>query len=234
MNLFRKRNKSTEKELQQKTAQDLVPIKSIDSGMVLTPDNRLVQIMKVGAINTELMSQKELHALLENYEAFLKSFTFPIQQEIVSEPVDLKRYIRSMEEQFENTKDFNRRLLLKSYIDYSRSMETSRRIMRRQRYIIFDEKIKGSTNKDYEDAVYDIEEKKEHVTSGFKDLDLTCEPISNTEIVRFFHIFFNYDGALHQRIDPDTLHKITIGNPVVPMPNTKGVITIHPKKAVER
>lgn len=219
MNLIGKKNKVTVQEAQRKSAQDLIPIKAIDSGIVLTSDNRLVQIMKVGALNTELMSQNELHLLLESYEAFLKSLTFRIQQEIVSEPVDLKQYIHSQEEQLEKTIDFNRRLLLKSYIDYTKSMETSRQIIRRQRYIIFDVKIKGSTNKDYEEAVYEIEDKKDHITSGLRDLDLSCQPINNVEIVRFFHIFFNYDGALHQRINPDMLQNITIGNSVYPTSN---------------
>lgn len=212
MNLIGKKNRVTLQEAQRKSAQDLIPLKAIDSGKVLTTDNRLVQIIKVGALNTELMSQNELHLLLESYEAFLKSLTFQIQQEIVSEPVDLKRYIHSQEEQLEKTKDFHRRLLLKSYIDYTKSMETSRQIIRRQRYIIFDVKIKGSTNKDYEEAIYEIEDKKDHITTGLKDLDLNCQPISNVEIVRFFHIFFNYEGALHQRINPDMLQNITIGN----------------------
>lgn len=212
--MFKKRNKSTLEEKQKLAAQQLIPIKAIDKGLILTPDNRLVQILKISALNLELMSKTELNLLLEEYEAFLKSFTFPFQQEIVSEPVDLKRYIRQQEEFLEQTKNFHRRSLMKSYIEYTKTMETSRQIMRRQRYIIFDEKISGSTKKEYEEAVHDIEEKKEHVESGLKEMDLSVEPVTNTEIVRFFHIFFNYEGALHQSINPDQLLPITVGKSI--------------------
>lgn len=230
MSLFQKRNKPTKEDLQQKAAQDLVPIKAIDSGMVLTPDNRLVQILKIGAVNTQLMSSNELYMLLENYEAFLKSLSFSFQLEVVAEPVDLKKYVRSQEEMFDNTKDFNRRNLLKSYIEYAKGMETSRQIIRRQRYIIFDEKIRGSATKDYETAMYDLEEKRDQVISGLKDLDLPCEALSNTEIVRFFHIFFNYEGALNQHINPDVLQPITDAKMIVH--DDRGVTVIRPKKAV--
>lgn len=85
----------TEKEKQEKVAQDLIQVKGLDDGRFITNDNRLVQILKVSAVNTQLMSNNELRILLEKYEAFLKSLIFPIQQEIVSEPVDLKEYIRT-------------------------------------------------------------------------------------------------------------------------------------------
>jgi hypothetical protein len=208
MSLFFLKNK---KEQQDKSAQDLIPIKMIDSGMFVTPDDRLVQIMKVSSINIQLKSKSELQTLLESYEAFLKSINFPIQIQIVSMPVDLKNYISGMESKFRNTKDINRRALLQSYIDYCKDMESSRQIMMRQRYIIFDEKITGDTEKEYEEAVSDIRQKAETVMTGFKDMDLTCGPIDNTELVKLFQVFFNYETSLQHSIDPFYLQKFTTG-----------------------
>lgn len=206
--MFSLKNK---KEKQDKSAQDMIPIKMIDQGKFVTPDDRLVQIMKVSSINIQLKSKSELQSLLESYEAFLKSINFPIQIQIVSMPVDLKNYISGMESKFRNTKDLNRRALLKSYIDYCKDMESSRQIMMRQRYIIFDEKINGTTEKEYEEAVTEIKQKRETVVTGFKDMDLTCEPINNTELVRLFQVFFNYEASLQHTIDPLYLRKFTTG-----------------------
>jgi hypothetical protein len=223
--MFRK-NKPTLEEQRQKAAQELIPLKALDAGLILTPDNRLVQIMKVSAINVELMSKAELHLLLENYEGFLKSITFPFQQCVVSEPIDLKKYISSMQEKLEHIKSNQRKLLLENYIEYNRSMETSRKIMKRQRYIVVDEVIKGATEKAYEEAIHDIAEKRDHIENGMKDLDLTIEPISNTEIVRLLQIFFNYEGALYQPMQTDIVPPIVMGEPVL---NDK-VVKKFPKK----
>jgi hypothetical protein len=218
------------KQKQQRSSQDLIPIKMIDGGMFVTPDNRLIQILKVSSINTQLMSKNELQRLLESYESFLKSISFPFQIEIVSMPVDLKHYIGQMGDMFQKTKDFNRRALLKSYIDYCQDMQSSRQIMMRQRFIIFDEKIKGSTDKEYEDAVHDIEQKTENMVTGFKDIKLTCQPINNAELMKLFQVFFNYEASLHDDLEPLLLQKITIGTHLIENMN---ILKLHPKEVIK-
>jgi hypothetical protein len=213
---------------QSQSVQDLIPLQNLDQGIVVTNDDRLVQILKVSAVNTELMSQGELYLLLENYEAFLKSVTFPIHQEIVSMPIDLDNYIRSQEEQYDQTKNFNRKTLLRSYIEYTKNMSNSRKIMRRQRYVLFDQKIKGSSYKAFDEALHELEEKTTHVFSSLTDLELNCERVTNIEAAKLFHIFFNFEASLHQQINPDGLQKITVKNPVIPF-HERGNRLLKPK-----
>lgn len=227
IHLFFLKNK---KEYQDKSAQDLIPIKMIDDGKFVTSDDRLVQIMKVSSINIQLKSKSELQTLLGNYEVFLKSINFPIQIQIVSMPVDLKNYISGMESKFRDTKDINRRALLQSYIDYCKDMESSRQIMMRQRYVIFDEKITGTTEKEYEEAVAEIKQKSETIVTGFKDMDLTCEPVDNVELVRLFQVFFNYEASLQHTIDPLYLRKFTTGQIVETQ--KQGIRVLRPSKEV--
>lgn len=205
MSLFRIRNKAG------KSAQDLIQVKGLDNGKFITDDDRIIQIIKVGAVNTQLMSQYELSALLERYEALFRSFRFHVHQEIVSEPVDLKQYIQKHEELLETTKDFNRKKYLKSYIEYTEGLQTSRTIIMRKRYIILDEKIKGPSMKDYQKATHDLEKKVKQVVNGLENLELVCEAVSDQEIVKLFHIFFNYDKALIESVDPEDVKEITLG-----------------------
>lgn len=218
------------KKNQEQTAQDQIPIKMLDSGMFVTTDDRLVKILKVSSVNTHLMSKNELKDLLENYEAFLNSINFAFQIQIVSMPVDLKNYIKQQEDLHQKTKNFNQKALIKSYIDYCRNMESSRKIMQRQRYIIFDEKINGVTTKEYEDALSEIDQKTESITTGLKDVKLTCESINNSELVKLFQVFFNYEDSLYHTIDPMSLSKVTTLEKDV---KERGVPVLRPKKVVE-
>lgn len=157
------------------------------------------------------MSKAELKKLFEAYEVLLKSISYEFQEVIVSQPVDLKQYIYSNEKMLEETQDQERRALLKGYIDYSKAVETTRSVMQRQRYVFFDEKIRNGTKEAYEEAMFDIREKKDHVVQGLRELDLMVDSLNNVEILRLFHIFFNYEDALNVPIQNDIIPEIILG-----------------------
>lgn len=215
------------------SSQDRIPIQKLESGLVITNDNRIIQILKVNAVNTELMSENELENLLEKYEVFLKSITFTFQQEIISMPIDLEKYIRTQEEQYARTEDAHRKSLLRSYIEYTKSMSNTKKIMRRQRYVILDQVIKSTTPNDFESALQELDDKTEHVISGLSDLDLTCEPVNNIEATKLFQVFFNFEASLYQQINPDGIQKVTTRNPIIPF-HERGNRMIYPKVVEER
>lgn len=201
--------KKTEQEM--KSSQNLIPLKAIDSELILTPDNYLIQGIKVSALNLDLMSRLERKNLFQKYEGFLKSMYFDFQQETVSQPVDLKQYLASNTKQLEGTDNPYRRELLDDYIEYIRDKGTSRSVMQRQRYILFSEKIRGISKKHYDDAVHDLEKKRDHIVLGVKDLDLEVDPLTNVDILRYFHVLFNYEDALNVPITTEFMPEIIIG-----------------------
>jgi hypothetical protein len=151
--------------------------------------------------------------------------------EIVSMPVDLKNYIAQQEELHQKTKNFNQKALIKSYIEYCRNMESSRKIMQRSRYIIFDEQINGETVKDYQDALSEIKHKSETIKTGLKDVKLTCESVNNNELIKLFQVFFNYEDSLYHTIDPRSLNKVTTLDKEIT--DERGFHVLRPKKVVE-
>jgi type IV secretory pathway VirB4 component len=198
-------------EKAQLSAQELVPIKAIDSGVIITPDNRAVQVIKVSAINLELMSHSELNQVFEEFEAFLKSVTFNMQIEMVSQPVDLKEYIHGQEQQLKKVDNPYRKQLLQGYIDYSKDMENSQQIIQRQRYIVIDEPIKDTTEHGYKQTLHELFEKTDSIKAGLKELDLTAEEVSNVEAIRLFHIFFDYSEAQSSPILGEFVPQIITG-----------------------
>lgn len=177
------------------SAQSLVPIKSVDDGVILTIDNRLVLILRVSAINVELMSNNEYNFLIESYESILKSFRFEHQVEVLSHPIDLDVYIKNEKEILQETKNFYRKRLLNSYIDHCENKKSSKQVIQKQRYFICDQKMKSNTEKGYKDAFKQLEERRKHIASSFKDMNLLVGKLNNHEAIRCFHLFFDFDGA---------------------------------------
>ncbi|MCU6603810.1 hypothetical protein OCO53_25555 [Peribacillus frigoritolerans] len=209
MNLFKRNPKLTTEEKDKLSAQQMIPFKALDSGAILTPDNRLVMILKVDAINTELLSDSELDTVFEKYESFLKLIKNDVSTSIVSQPIDLKKYVQKEKERLNNTKNFYRKKLLNDYIDYCNGMQQNKGMVQRKRYFIFDEKIKGPDK--FHQTIEELEEKAASFIQGFKEMDLESEPLTNLETIQYFHIFFDFEGAQLTPILEANIPQIIIG-----------------------
>ncbi|BCC56629.1 hypothetical protein [Bacillus cereus] len=193
--------KQLKEELQnRKSAQDLIPIKRFDTGVFITDDYRIVQMLQVSSLNLELMSNRELNEILEKYEMFLRSIHFPIQTTIVSQPINLQHYVKENEELLERTTNPFKRELLESYIDYARDIERNQDMMQRKRYIVTYEQILGVTRESYYDALHSLEDKIKHLKVGLEEVGLHSEEVSDLEMMRYLHTLFDYNESQHNPI----------------------------------
>ncbi|MEN3781447.1 hypothetical protein [Priestia megaterium] len=205
------RFRKSKEEKERQSVQDLIPIQAIHNGKVITTDNRIIQIIKASSLNLELMSEYEQNIIFEKYSDMLKSMQFNSQIEIVSQPMNLSKYIEGQQKMLEQTNVPIRRQLLQSSIEYVKEKERSRTIMQRKRYIIFDEKIQESTEEGYERALRKLREKEVIVLKGLKDLELEGEKVTETDINQLFQIMFDYESALNRPILTDKVENKTVG-----------------------
>ncbi|MGR9527633.1 hypothetical protein ACSS31_28650 (plasmid) [Priestia megaterium] len=203
MKLFNKAEK------EKKSVQDMIPIKAIIDGRIITKDDRIVQIMKAGSLNLELMNEYEQRTVFHKFELMLKSMTFPSQIEVISQPLNLHKYREEQVRILEQITNPYRRELLESTIEYVKEKENTRSIMQRKRYIIFDSKIQTLDEKGYEKAVEKIKDREAIVLKGMKSLDIPCSRLTKTEINQLFQILFDYEGALRIPILMDEVPNIT-------------------------
>lgn len=198
--------KGSQEDKAKVTAQKHVPIKAVYDGMIITQDYRLIDFLQISAVNTQLMSKYQLNKLLENYEGFLKSLNFPVQQEIVSQPVDLTQYLKQQETILESQDSTSKKRLMRDYINHTEKISKSKQIIQRKRYMIISEKIKAPTKKDFFHAVNQIEIRREHIINGIKSVEkIKASRLTDLEAVRYFHIFFDYMEAQNNPIMAEQL-----------------------------
>jgi hypothetical protein len=192
----------------EESVQNLIPVRALDGGVIVTEDFRLVQLLRVSSFNLDLMSHRELNETMQKYELFLRSLSFPLQTAIVSQPVDMGGYIKSLEaKQAESTM---KQELLKGYIAYAKGIETSAAIIQRQRYVMMSESIEGTTKECYEKGMLVLEQKKKHVKTGLEEIGLMAREANDLEIARYLHTLFNYEGSQHSPIE-HIFHPYTTG-----------------------
>src|SRR4051794_34742588 len=105
----------TKEQKQKQTAQASIPLKAVSGGLLITTENKLIKLLKITTRNMELMSNFEMNSVFEQYQDFLTGLEFPIQQTIVSQPVDLSSYINLQKDMLKKTENPMKRSLLESY-----------------------------------------------------------------------------------------------------------------------
>lgn len=186
-----------------KTAQDLIPVRSIYNEMIETTDQRLVKVLSVSAVNTHLMSYEEEGEVLEGYESFLKNLDKPIQIARVAEPIDLKDYIHALKQGVKKQPNVHKKRILESYVDYAESLQEDRNMIRRNRYVSIDEAFSNQRSK--EEAEQKLRQRAFDLKRGLEEMllrhRLEVTELTNEELKRFLHMFFDYENAQISQLD---------------------------------
>ena len=178
---------------------------------MITTENKLVQCLKASAVNLELTSNLETNELFEKFEGYLMSLTYPVQYATVSMPIDLAVYIGEQEKLLEQTLNPYKKELIKSYIEYARSIEVNQDIMQRQRFIIITEQMKEDIAKERFEAMLNLEEKVTEIKAALDEMNLECEPVNDLEMARYLHTLFDYTGAQNRPIKDVSVPEIITG-----------------------
>lgn len=198
-------------EQAKKTAQQLIPIKGIQNGLILTNDNRLVRVLRVSTLNLELMGTERLNQTFRKYANFLQGVRYPLQETIVSQPIDLSHYVQSQNELLEKAQDEKSRWLLKSYIDYTKQFERSSSVIKRQRYLILSVPLKDDSEREFDNVLETIRSRTAEIERKFKQMDLTIYQVSTAEIYKYLHTLYDYKTTLKAGSAPIETPKIITG-----------------------
>lgn len=78
-------------------------IKYLRDSAIVLPDNSVVAVLKVDALNFSILSQEQKAAVIRNFMNFLNSLSFPIQIIMRTISLDLSEYLKKMQDKSEGT-----------------------------------------------------------------------------------------------------------------------------------
>lgn len=207
---FKPKSKKKEVMKNERSIQDLIPIKAIENDLLITLDNKVVMHLKVSPVNLELISNFALEQLFGKFEQVLTGLNYHFQTLNISMPVDLSRYIQEQREILNKTTNKFKRKLLEGYIKYAEDIEKRENIMQRQRIIAFYEVMKEDTPEERYKALLELEEKRNELMSGISELELEVKQATEKEIIHEFHTIFDYKTAQNRPIDNSNIPQIII------------------------
>jgi len=200
-----------------------VDIENITDNVVIMKNGSLRGVIEVNAMNFELKSQEEQTAVILKFQEFLNSLDFSIQISVISRKLDLKEYLKKLDE---GTSKITNDLIRLQAVEYSRFikglLELSN-IMSKKFYVVVPfyliEKQKGTAvlkslkeivkpaetvkkmpKEDFAKYRTQLEQRLEFVSGGLSSMGLKTKQLDTQELANLYYKLFN----------PEAKEKITI------------------------
>ena len=195
-------------------AQDFVPIKEIQEGVVVMKDGGLRAVLKSTAVNFSLKSVDEQKAILLAFQSFLNSLDFSVQIVVQSRRKNMNDYLALLASRLKETEEPLMKRQIEEYVSFIKKFTEDNAIMAKNFYVVvtysaaplskegalgkifsFGKKDADSGRpKEYDD----FEEKKSQlfqrvnvVVGGLQGLGLKLIPLDTVQAVELFYKTFN-------------------------------------------
>ncbi|MCX6713547.1 MAG: hypothetical protein NTV48_00370, partial [Candidatus Vogelbacteria bacterium] len=116
--------------------QDFVPVKEIRNGVLILKDGSMRVVLIISSINFGLKSDDEKMAILDAYRNFLNSLDFTLQIFIRSVRLDIKPYIKTLEERLIDQNNDLLKIQIKEYIEFIKFFTENNDVMTKKFFVV--------------------------------------------------------------------------------------------------
>jgi hypothetical protein len=198
-----------------KPTQDFVPIKDIRNGVIVLNNGDLRMILMTSSLNFGLKSADEQAAILLQFQNVLNSLEFPIQISIQSKRLDIRPYLKMLEEREKAQLIDAMKIQVHEYISFIRDFTNRTNIMSKNFFIVVPysggvniskssgggiaalfgggskKKMSAAEVTNFEEACVQLEQRVSIVEQGLGRCDLRTIRLGTEEITEIFYKKFN-------------------------------------------
>lgn len=189
------------------TTQSFVPLKDIQNGVVTRDDGVLCAVVLVSSLNFNLKSEDERNAILYQFQSMLNSLEVGIQILIQSRRLNIKPYLKYLEEVYEKQDVELLRLQTREYINFITDFTERNEIMTKQFFIVVSysptssgglgdlpfigKKDSSSPEKTKEEYVTQLLQRVSFIQNNIRALGLRAVQLGTEEVTELLYKTFN-------------------------------------------
>ena len=204
--------------------QKFLPIAEIKQDCVVLKNGGIRAVILVSSMNFSLKSDDEQQAIINSYQQFLNTLSFPLQMVIRSTKLNVDAYLKDLEERAEKKKN---PLLKEQTLDYARFIERLidvSDIMQKRFYAVVpidppgiasasflskymswlspgDKREKALTRRRQFDEMNEkLRDRVNIVTAGLENVGLPCERLTTMQIIELFYNIYNPKTSQEQKL----------------------------------
>ncbi len=164
-----------------KSAEDWVPIKAINNGMILLDNGYLVTGVKIEPKNIFILDQDVQNNVIFSLRTFYNTIDYEFWLISAGRPVDINVYLANLQVQYNNTNNQQvRKLLMQDINKANMFMSTQLNAVDTEYFILFKEKKPEV-----------IQKRLQNLISGLANCTLNSKQVSNDDLRMLLDNFFN-------------------------------------------
>ena len=164
-----------------KTAEDWLPIKGINNGMIVLDNGYLVTGVKIEPKNIFILDQDVQNSVIFSLRTFYNTLDYEFWLISAGRPVDINVYLANLQVQYNNTNNQQVRKLLMQDISKANSfMSSQMNAVDTEYFILFKEKRSEV-----------IQKRLQNLISGLANCTLNSKQVSNDDLRMLLDNFFN-------------------------------------------
>jgi hypothetical protein len=202
------------KQVHGKPSQDFVPIEQVRDGILVLKDGSVRTVLMASTVNMVLKSSDEQIAILSQFENFLNSLDFSLQIFIQSRELDIRPYLKLLEQQLEHQESELMKIQIREYIEFVKNFVDGSSIMTKGFYVvipynppslnvstssggitaIFKTQKKDTTEISlqlFEEYRSQIEQRVSVITQGLARTGVHVAQLGTEEVIELFYRMFN-------------------------------------------
>lgn len=193
-------------------SQKFLPIREIRDGVVVLTDGTMRMALMASSLNFALKSQDEQMAILLQFQNFLNALDFHIEFFIESRRLDIRPYLRILEDRIKEQTNDLVKIQTKEYLDFVRSFTESTNVMSKSFFVIVPynppviqtskgllgkifNKNSAQTNEDnehsFEEHRTQLEQRSYVVAQGLAAFGVRSIILGTDELVELYYKLFN-------------------------------------------
>ena len=184
------------------SARRQIDIEGIWDGILLLPGNQYRVALNVSSVNFELKSEAEQDALIETYQSFLNSLSYPMQIIIRIRELDLDKYLEEFRDSVSNESEEVYKTQVNNYCEFVSSLVVTNKILARSFYVVIPFvgiETDRMIIKEQLSLYCDI------VAKGLAMLGIHSHILTSLELLDLFYSFYSPAQAKRQPLSKQTL-----------------------------
>lgn len=211
------------------STQEIIQISDIRDDMLILKDGTIRAVLMVSSINFALKNQDEQESIINAYNYFLNSISYPIQISIQSRALDIDEYILKLQQLAKQQTNELLRMQTLDYVQFVQELLVGQSIMSKKFFIIVPYSSVGDTKKGFfyrmtnvfspnsviKLKIKQLKEYKEqlmrriiHIQGGLETMGLQSVMLDTASLIELFYNCYNPDLSKRQKLKD--IDKITI------------------------
>lgn len=205
--------------------QNLVNIKEITDGVVVTDDSRYIKIVEVTPINFHMRSVRERNLIISNFISWIKIAPIKFQFKVLSVPADINNYIESLKDDIKNEKNEKCKTLQKDYLKLICNVGLREGVTRRF-FVIFEHEPKGVFGNDWNTIVQDLNAATLTLSNFMKQCGNKVIKHEDEDMFLFdlFFLLYNREGDMTSKTRLNSVMMELKENGITEEPNLKSLL----------